>query len=111
MSRLLRQMALRNDLKLPLDWLILTGFGKLENSFWMEKLTLDWHQIRLGLVLDWQKLDHIGFPVGDLLLIEMVPDWPEFARTDNMVSFEGQLTLDWQWIGTCPGLDEIGIES
>ena len=56
-------MALRNDLKLPLDWLILTGFGKLENSFWMEKLTLDWHQIRLGLVLDWQKLDHIGYPV------------------------------------------------
>ena len=63
------------------------------------------------LVLDWQKLDHIGYPVGDLLLIEMVPDWPELARTDNMVSFEGQLTLYWQWIGTCPGLDEIGIES
>ena len=95
MSRLLRQMALRNDLKLPLDWLILTGFGKLENSFWMEKLTLDWHQIRLGLVLDWLELAKIGsywIPCRRLvhrLLIEMVLDWQELARMGKLVFFEG----------------------
>ena len=48
-------MALSNDLKLALDWLGLAWIGKDWQRF-IEKLTLDWHNIGSGLALDLLKL-------------------------------------------------------
>ena len=81
----------------------------------MEKLTLDWHQIRLGLVLDWLELAKIGshwIPCRRLvhrLLIEMVLDWWELARMVKMVFFEGM--ENWHWIvtGLAPALDWVRL--
>ena len=55
-------MVLSNGMKLALDWpglaLDLPGLAWIGKDWqrFIEKLTLDWHQIGTGLVMDWLEL-------------------------------------------------------
>ena len=80
---------------MALDWLGLAWIGKDWQRF-IEKLTLDWHQIGTGLVLDWLELakngsDDSGLGQG------MALDWHLIGPG---------LESDWHWIGM--GLALVG---